>query len=83
MTDWNKVKDNVTVEKAMEMLEETVKEMENPSLTFEETVSLYKRANEIFTFCHNYLSDAKKEVITIDDYIEQMTHNSNVPTEEE
>lgn len=82
MTDWNEVKDNITLEKAIAMLEETVKAMEDSSIGFDDNVALYKRANEIYTFCRSYLRGKEKEVISIDEYIERLTREES-PLEEE
>lgn len=50
---------NMTLEQANNLLEETIKKLENNALPISESVALYTEACELLAFCMNELSVCK------------------------
>lgn len=52
----------MTYEKAMERLEEIVKELENGSLALEKSLELYEEGTKLSAFCNSCLNDAELKI---------------------
>lgn len=59
----------MTFEQANNMLAETVKKMEDQSLTLQESVELYAQACELLAFCVNELESYKGQISEIHERI--------------
>ena len=53
---------NMTLEQANNLLEETIKKLENSALPISESVALYTEACELLAFCMNELSVCKGKI---------------------
>jgi len=58
----NTSKDDLTFEKAMERLEQTVKSLESGDLALTESIERYKEAMSLVQFCRNQLNHAELEI---------------------
>ena len=61
--------EKMTFEQANNMLAETVKKMEDQSLTLQESVELYAQACELLAFCVNELESYKGQISEIHERI--------------
>lgn len=53
---------NMTLEQANNLLEETIKKLENNALPINESVALYTEACELLAFCMNELNACKSKI---------------------
>ena len=60
---------NMTLEQANNLLEETVKKLENNALPISESVALYTEACELLAFCMNELSVCKGKIDEANDML--------------
>ncbi|NLC94582.1 MAG: exodeoxyribonuclease VII small subunit [Bacilli bacterium] len=56
-----------TFEQAMNELEEIVKRLESGTTNLEESIELYKKGLDLYSFCFNKLKEAEKLVVKISD----------------
>lgn len=59
-----KVEENLSYEKALEQLEEILDKM-NGSVTLEESVALYERADKLLAYCTRKLGEAESKIETL------------------
>ena len=52
----------MTLEQANNLLEETIKQLENTALPIDESVTLYTKACELLAFCMNELNVCKGKI---------------------
>lgn len=69
--------EKMTFEQANNMLAETVKKMEDQSLTLQESVELYAQACELLAFCVNELESYKGQISEIHERIIKNKDNKN------
>jgi exodeoxyribonuclease VII small subunit len=60
-------KQPIRFEEAMLDLEEVVKKLETGEVPLEDAISLYKKGMELYSFCHEKLQNAEKQLISIID----------------
>lgn len=58
-------KKKLTLDKAMEDLDELIEKINSNEIPLEEAVKLYKKGIELSEYCNNYISDIEGEVKTI------------------
>ena len=57
--------DQINFATAMSELEEVVRKLETGEVPLEEAITLYKRGMELSTFCHEKLTSAEEQLISI------------------
>ena len=69
---------NVSFDQAIQQLEEIVRQLEQGDVPLEDAISLYKKGMELSAICHDKLSNAEKQLISIiDDNGDKAPFNSN------
>ena len=58
---------DMTFEKALKELEQTVEKLESDDLTLDESMKLYSKGNELSAFCLKCLEEAKLKITDIND----------------
>ena len=57
---------NMSLEQANDLLEETIKQLENRALPLEESIALYAKASELLAYCMKKLEAYKGRIEEID-----------------
>lgn len=63
---------NLTLEEAEIKLDEAVAKLENPQLSFKESVNCYTNACELLAFCMQEISDGKGKIEEINTKLKDM-----------
>ncbi len=67
----------MTFEEANAKLEQTVKNMENNSLTLQESVEQYAQACELLAYCMNELETCKGQIEDINERIQKLKNGED------
>ncbi len=67
----------MTFEEANAKLEQTVKNMENNSLTLQESVEQYSQACELLAYCMNELETCKGQIEDINERIQKLKNGED------
>lgn len=52
-------------ETAFAKLQDIVRQLENGSLGFDESIKLYKEGAKLSAYCYDYLKNAEQEIVTV------------------
>lgn len=66
---------NMTLEQANALLEQTVKKLENRDLSLEESLEEYAKACKLLAFCKGKLNEAKGKIEDINTKIAEIQRN--------
>ena len=58
---------DITYEKAIQRLEEIVKQLESGSLSLDESLKLYEEGAELSLHCHKLLSEARQKIVKLNE----------------
>ena len=62
MTELN---NNMTFDEAYHALEETIRQMEAPDISFQENLRLYEQAGRLVLYCRRKLTEAREQVADV------------------
>ncbi len=72
----------MTFDEAYRELEKTVLAMENPDVSFEESLRLYQEAYRLIAYCQELLKDAKQQIVDINEQIKKLTQSPDAYIED-
>ncbi len=83
MTDSKKEKMNITFEEALAEMEKAVTKLEEPSLSFSDSLDTYEHFAELYTYCQEQLNSGQKRIMDIDERIRELSPKSEEEEEDE
>ena len=67
----------LTLEEAMAQLERTMRELENPNVSFSRGIELYGRAAELLKYCFKEFEKANTKITQLNDELEKAEQRLN------
>lgn len=76
------MKKELSFEEAYTALEETVRKMEDKSVSLKDSMTLYEEACRLIVICREKLEEAKAGIVTIDEKIASLSKKDDLPVED-